>query len=104
MDDLLGQPANSPNLLGDRDEDIRTDDPAQRMLPAGEYLEADDLAGGQLHLRFEERHELLLFEAVTDALLDLRMDEQGPLHGVVEPDRSANATICRVIGGNIRAA
>ena len=70
----------SPMLLGDRDEAVGLDHPAQRMVPARQHFEADDLAGREVHLRLEEGHELVMLEAVADALLDLAVGDQRALH------------------------
>ena len=62
--------------------------PAQRVVPARQHFEADDLAGLQVDLRLEIRNELAVLEAVADALLDLAVGDQRPLHARVEPDRA----------------
>jgi hypothetical protein len=62
-------------LFGNRDEAIRLDQPAQRMLPSGQHFEADDFARGQIDLRLEVRHELAVLQAVAIALLDLAVND-----------------------------
>ena len=44
-DDLLRQPADQADFLGDGNEHVRADHAAQRVDPAGEHFETDDFAG-----------------------------------------------------------
>ena len=101
-DDLFGQAANQADFFGNRNEDVRTDHARQRMDPAGEHLEADDLAGGEVDLRLEIRDELAVLEPEADALLDLAMGNQRALHSRVEPDRPGDAAAARMVHARYR--
>ena len=103
-DHLLGQAADQANLLGDRNEDVRTDDSGQRMNPARQHLEPDDLAGREIDLRLEIGNELAVLEAEADPLLDLAIGNQRALHARVEPHRAADASVSRMVHGDIGAA
>ena len=87
QDDLLGQSADQAIFFRNRDEAIGFDQSAQRMFPAGQHLETDDFAGGQINLRLEIGDELAMLQAVANALLDLAMQDQRPFHSFVEPHR-----------------
>ena len=49
----LGEPAELPGVLGDRDEVGRRDLPVRRVLPPGQALDADHAPVGQRHLGLE---------------------------------------------------
>src|SRR6185369_14377016 len=74
------------------------------MVPAGKHFEADDLAGGEIHLRFEKRNELAVLETVADALLDLALGDERPFHARVEPYGPGDAPALRPIHGDVGAA
>ncbi len=75
------------------------------MIPARQDFEADDLAGRQVHLRLEERHELAVLEAEADALLDLTLGDQRALHAGIEPDRPRRPARClRMVERNVGTA
>src|SRR6185369_14217125 len=73
------------------------------MVPAGKHFEADDLAGGEIHLRFEKRNELAVLETVADALLDLALGDERPFHARVEPYGPGDAPALRPIHGHVGA-
>ncbi len=54
--------------------------PAKRVAPARQHFEADDLAGQQVHLRFEEGQELFVLQPEANALLDLAVRNQRAFH------------------------
>ena len=101
-DHLLGQPADQADLFGDGNEHVGTDHAGQRVDPAREHLEADDLAGREIHLRLEIGNELPVLEAEADALLDLALGNQRALHSGVEPDGPGDAAASRVIHARCR--
>ena len=103
-DHLLGQPPDQADLLGDGNEHVGADDSGQRMIPAREHLEADDLAGGEVHLRLEIGKELAVLEAEADALLDLALGDQRALHAGVEPDRPRDAAAAGMVQRDVGAA
>ena len=94
----------SADFLGDRDEHVGPDDPAQRMVPAGQHLEADDRAGREVDLRLEIGHELLVLEAEADALLDLAVGDQRALHAGIEPHRPRDPAALGMVHGDVGAA
>ena len=85
-------------------EHVGPDDAGQRVVPAREHLEADDLAGREVHLRLEIGNELAVLEAEADALLDLALGDQRALHAGVEPDRPRDAAAARMVHGDVGAA
>ena len=103
-DHLLGKPPDQADLLGNGNEDVRTDDAGERMVPARQHLEADDLAGREVDLRLEVRNELAVLEAEADALLDLAVSDQRTLHAGVEPDRPRDAAAAGMIHRDVGAA
>ena len=74
------------------------------MLPAGEHLEADDLAGFQVDLRLEIGNELLVLEAVAQALLDFAERNQSALHAGVEPQGPGDPAVAGMVEGDVGAA
>ena len=56
--DRQRQVGDHAGFLGDRDEDVGTDQAALRMLPARQHLEAAKPAGGQVDLLLEIGHDL----------------------------------------------
>ena len=103
-DHLVRQSADQIMFLGDRDEAVGRDDPAERMLPARQHFETDDRPGRKIDLRFEIGNELVMLEAEADALLDLAVGDQFALHTSVEPHRPADAAAARMIHGDVGAA
>ncbi len=103
-DDLLGKTADQSDFFGDRDEDVGADDSGQRMLPARQHFEADDLARREVDLRFEIRKELVVLEAEADALLDLAVGDQCAFHSGVKPDRPRHAAAAGTVHGDVGAA
>ena len=67
------------HLLGERDEDVRADDPALGVTPAQQRLHAADLAAGQAHdrlivdLKLAGRHRALQVGAQFEPLEHLRV-------------------------------
>ncbi len=78
-------------LLGHRNKAIRLDQAGERVRPTRQHFESDDLAGPQIHLRFEEGDELAMLKTVADALLYLAVDDERSLHPLIEPDRTRGA-------------
>ena len=103
-DHLLRQAPDQSDFLGDRNENVRPDDPGQRVIPAREDLETHDLACREVHLRLEERHELAVLEAEADALLDLTLGNQRALHAGIEPDGPRDPAAPRMIQRNVGTA
>ncbi len=103
-DDMLGQAPDQADFLGDRNEHVGPDHSRKRVDPAREHLEADDLAGREVHLRLEIGHELAVLEAEADALLDLAMGDQRALHARIEPDRPRDAAAARMVHRDVGAA
>ena len=104
VDNLLGQAPDDVDLLGDRNENVRANDPGQRMIPARQDLETHDLASRQVHLRLEERHELAVLQAEADALFDLALGNQRALHTGIEPDRPRHSPAARMVERNVGTA
>ncbi len=74
------------------------------MPPARQNLEAGDLAGAQVYLRLEEGQELLVLQAEANALLDLAMGQQSPLHRGIEPDRADGPARLGMVERDVGAA
>ena len=90
-DDLFGQARDQAISSATGMNVVGRDHSRQRMIPPRQHFEPDDLAGRQVHLRLEIGQELLVIEPEADALLDLDMGDQRPLHPAVEPDRARGA-------------
>ena len=101
---MLGQAADQADFFGDRNEHVRADHPRERVDPAGQHLEADDLAGPKIDLGLEIGNELAVLETEADALLDLAMSDQRALHAGIEPDRPGNAAVAGMIHRDVRTA
>ena len=74
------------------------------MVPAGKHLEPDNFAGRQVHLRLEVWQELLVIECDSNALLDLDVGNQRPLHALIEPNRARCPSTRRLVERDIGAA
>src|SRR3954454_23958699 len=85
---LLEYPAadggDQPRLLGERDELLRPDQPARRVLPAHERLDAGEHAVGAAHLRLVEHAQLVALDGAVEVVLHLQAPQRAPLHVGVE--------------------
>ena len=68
---------HQPNLLDDREECVRVEQPAGGVLPAHERLRAEDGTGGHVDLRLVVQHELMVIERGVEVLDRLEPDAVG---------------------------
>ncbi len=61
--------ADQASVLGDRDELHRRHQPAGRMRPARQHLEADESTRFDVHQRLEERHDGMVENGLTQLTL-----------------------------------
>ena len=86
-----GQRPDQPGLLGGLDERFRLEEAAGRRAPAGQRLETDQLAGGEVDQRLEEGNELAVLDAAADVLLQLHAVGELALQLRVEPGEAVPA-------------
>ena len=68
---------HQPDLLDDREECVRVEQPAGGVLPAHERLRAEDGTGGHVDLRLVVQHELVAIERGVEVLDRLEPDAVG---------------------------
>ena len=77
--------------FGDLDERVGLEEAAGRRAPAGERLEADQIAASKVDQRLEEGDELAALDAEADILLELQPLGQLALELLVEPGEAVAA-------------